>query len=319
MSAWSASRRRALLAQLFRKVVQLSVLLLIVWSALNTIWRNFKVAHNSERLVGMLTSDLGGWLYGRNEDLLALLGEPRAVSEAFLGAPWSMHFAGVAFTDPWSITAILASGQLPPLTMALTALLPLGLALVAGRLFCSYLCPARLVFEVGGLVRQGLIRLLGPLPELAIPPMGLWIGLAMIGFSASAGAAVFHFTLPYLSLAAGIYFAVLTGSIGAIGGAFVVMVLVDALIAPGQICRSLCPTGALLGAVGRWAPWRLRKSAEGHRPCPSSCNLCQRACPYGLFPGRQAHYPGCDACGRCALVCPDGKLARSVQLSSEAI
>jgi ferredoxin-type protein NapH len=319
MSRLSPARRRALLAQLLRKLIQLSVLLLIVWTALNTVWRNFKVAHNSERLVGLLTGDLGGWLYGRNEELLALFGEPRAVSEAFLGAPWGMRFLGISMSDPWSLTAVLAAGELPPTAMVLAALPPLLLALAAGRVFCSHICPARLIFEVGGLVRQGLIRAIGPLPELAIPPMGLWVAAGMVGASASTGAAVFHFTLPYLGLSSSIYSAVLAGSIGASGVMFAAMVLVDALLAPGQICRSLCPTGALLGAVGRWTPWRLRKAEVGQRPCPSSCNLCQRACPYGLFPGKNAHFPGCDTCGRCAVVCPDSKLSRSIRLRSEAM
>ena len=306
--------RRALVAQLCRKVVQLAVLALIVWTALGTHWRNFKLAHNSERLVGMLTDETTARLYGLNERLLSLFGESHSVSEGFLGAPWGMRFAGLSFTDPLSLAAVAAGGVMPPLSMWLGALVPLGIAVVAGRLFCSWLCPARLAFELGGLVRQGLLRLGLPLAEVSLPPIGLWVGLGTTLFAVSAGAGVFHFVLPYLSLGAAVFSAVLTGSIGAAGGVFLAMVLVDALLAPGQICRSLCPTGALLGLVGTWAPWRLRKAADAAvgRACPPSCDLCQRACPYGLFPGRVQHDPGCDACGRCALVCPDVRLSRSV-------
>ncbi|MCB9763514.1 MAG: 4Fe-4S binding protein [Alphaproteobacteria bacterium] len=310
------ARWPALRGQLLRKLVQISVLSLIAWTALGTTWRNYKVAHNSERIVALLESDATAWLYGRNQDLLALFGDPLPVSEGFLGLPWGMRIGGLGFTDPWSLVAVISGGQLPPAGMWLGVLVPLGIALVAGRLFCAWLCPARLVFELGGLVRQGLLRLGLPLGDVAIPPVGLWVGLGTALFAASAGAASFHFVLPYLGLGAAIFSLVLSGTLGAAGLAFAAMVAVDVLVAPGQICRSLCPTGALLGLVGTWAPWRLRKApdAEVGRACPATCNLCQRACPYGLFPGRDAHFPGCDGCGRCTAVCPDTRLRRSLEL-----
>ncbi|MCB9765218.1 MAG: 4Fe-4S binding protein [Alphaproteobacteria bacterium] len=310
------ARRQAVRGQVLRKLVQLSVLSLVVWTALGTTWRNYKVAHNSERIVGLLENDTTAWLYGRNNKLLELFGDPLSVSEGFLGVPWGMRIAGLGFTDPWSLAAVASGGQVPPLSMWLGVLVPLGIALVAGRLFCAWLCPARLVFEVGGLVRQGLLRLGLPLGDLAIPPVGLWVGLGTALFAASAGAASFHFVLPYLGLGAGIFSLVLSGTLGAAGLAFAAMVAVDVLVAPGQICRSLCPTGALLGLVGTWAPWRLRKApdVEVGRACPETCNLCQRACPYGLFPGRETHFPSCDGCGRCTVVCPDTRLHRSLEL-----
>lgn len=314
-----SQRRTALAGQLFRKLVQLSMVALIVWTALGTHWRNFKVAHNSRRIVAMLEGDEAGWLYGLNEDMLSMLGDSHTVSEGFLGAPWGMHFAGWSFTDPWSIPALMAGGHLPPLPMVLAALIPLLIAVVLGRAFCAWLCPARLVFELGGLVRQGLLRLDIPLGDVALPPVGLWVGAATTLFAASSGAAVFHFTLPYLAFGAAVFSAVLTGAVGVAGVAFGMMLLTDVLVAPGQICRSLCPTGALLGLAGRWAPWRLRKTSDDRigRPCPTTCDLCQRACPYGLSPGKTPdfHNSGCDACGRCILVCPDARLSRSMELS----
>ena len=68
--------RRGLAFQLFRKAVQLSSLGFVFYAGLLLHWRNFKVAHNSSRLVALMTTDAVGELYWRNEQLLSLFGEP---------------------------------------------------------------------------------------------------------------------------------------------------------------------------------------------------------------------------------------------------
>ena len=111
--------------------------------------------------------------------------------------------------------------------------------------------------------------------------------------------------LPYLGLSAGIHHAVLSGTAGALLGWVALLLLADMVLIPGQVCRSLCPTGALLGLVGRRPALVL---GQDDVACRTGCNLCQRACLYGLFPGQEEHRPGCDSCGRCTTVCPERKL-----------
>lgn len=301
-----ASRRRAWPLQVFRKGVQLASLAFVVYAPLSMYWRNYKVSHNASRLVGLLEGK--GWaaLYRWNEWILSRFGEPLQVSDGFLGAPWGATVGGLRFTDPWSALTLLVQGQAPPGAMLLGALLPLLLALVAGKAFCSFLCPARLLFELAGAARQGLLRLGLPLPEWRLPRIGLWVGLGALLASVSAGAGVFAFVLPYLSLASAVQLGVLGGVASATGALFAGMLLVDALVAPGQICHSLCPTGALLERVGARPALRLARAAE---PCPPSCAVCQRVCPYGLFPGARTHRPACDGCGRCVGACPAGRLS----------
>ncbi len=304
-------RARHLAIQAFRRLCQVSALLFVLYAAISAHWRNFKVGHNSARLVGLLKNEAWGEAYALNERALSWFGEPLEVSDGFLGVPWGASIAGLPFTDPLSVAALASQGQLPPTSMLVGALIPLGLALVGGKLYCSFLCPARLVFELGGAVRMGLQRLGLPLGELGIPRLGLWVGLGLVLFSAGMGMGAFHLVLPYLSLSQGLAAWMLTGSAGVGLAIFGVLLLVEVFVAPGQICRSLCPTGAVLEQVGRAAPFRLRKVDPS--ACPSSCNLCQRVCPYGLFPGQETHHPSCDSCGRCTLVCPDNKLAHGLE------
>jgi ferredoxin-type protein NapH len=302
---------RSLFWQIVRKGMQFSVLIFVLWAAINTHWRNFKVAHNNARLVGLLTDPITAKLYDWNDRFFIMLGEWTGMnalqaSEQFGGEPWALTIFGVRFTDPYAALSVLVQGEMLPLATLLGALLPLALALVLGKVFCSFLCPARLMFEVTGAMRLGLIRLGFPLPTLQLPRLGLWVGLALVLFAAGSGAATAHFILPYVAATSGMIGLIVGGSLTASGTAFLGMLAADLLVAPGQVCRSLCPTGALLEVVGRKSLLRLEKKQEA---CPTGCNLCQRACPYGLFPGAETHLPGCDTCGRCTAYCPTQKLS----------
>ena len=299
------------LFQLFRHSVQIFSVLFVVYTALSMYWRNFKTAHNSSRIVRLLTNEFTGEMYWYNERFLALFGDPQQISDGLLGGPWAATFAGFPLTDPLSLAALLASGVNPPTAMWLGAVSPILLALVFGRVFCSFLCPARLAFEIGGQVRKGLIWLGLDLPSVRLPRLGLWVGLGTVLFAASGGAAIFHFALPYLSISASIIGYVFTGAAVTAMTWTALMLFVDVFVAPGQICHALCPTGAVLEQLGRTSVLALVRTGGD---CPPSCDLCQRACPYGLFPGRQTHRPACDSCGRCTVVCPKNKLRHRLQV-----
>ncbi len=303
--------RRGAWLQVARKIVQVSATLFIVYAALSMFWRNYKLAHNQARIVGLLRGEFWGRMYAWNEEALSVFGDPVTVSDGFLGGPWAARLAGIPLTDPWSVAVVALGGHMPPPAMVLGALLPLLIAIVLGKVFCSWLCPARLAFEMTGAVRQGLLRLGVPLPSLLLPRVGGYVAVAGLAFAAVGGAGVFHYLLPYLTISAAVHQLILAGVAGTIVGWVGLMLAFELLVAPGQICRSLCPTGALLEQLGRGAALQVARTKDG---CPTSCDLCRRACPYGLFPARGDHNPGCDTCGRCIPICPDARLQHLVQL-----
>lgn len=301
-------KRRIPWFQVFRKVVQFASLFFIVYTALSAHWRNFKVAHNSSRITGLLTNEYWGELYWRNQQVLSWFGDPLEVSDGLLGGPWAATVFGVPIVDPLAAAALMVGGHMPPTAMIVGALIPVALALVMGRVFCSFLCPARLLFEIGNGVRFSLLLVGLPLPEVEVPRLGLWVAAGTLGFSAFAGPAMFQYVLPYLSINAAITAYVFTGTISAIAVWVGFIVLVDVLYAPGQFCHSLCPTGAILTELGRPAMFVIARTDP---ECPPSCDLCQRACPYGLYPGERTHRPECDTCGRCVVACPQKKLSHT--------
>jgi len=298
---------------LLRRSLQLGVLIFVVYAAMGGIWRNFKVAHNSARLVGLMEGDRWAQAYALNEDALGQLGEPYRASFDFLGMPWAATFFGVETADPILVAAhFVSTGEIVPALLQATAL-TLLIALLLGKVFCSHLCPMRLAFEIAQVVRGGLLRLGVPLPHLrSSSRLGGWVLLGGLLATALSSTAVWLFILPYVNLVAGLFLVVSTGTAAGLLTVVLGWWLTDLLVAPGLFCHNLCPTGFLLEQFGRLSWLRLRKRRDP--PCPEKCHVCAMVCPYGLSPRRGDHRPACDNCGQCVSACPERKLGRRLHL-----
>jgi polyferredoxin len=88
-----------------------------------------------------------------------------------------------------------------------------------------------------------------------------------------------------------------------IGGVFLAAVMANFLV-PRFYCRFLCPTGALLGVLGRFAIFRIGKT----RPECSQCSLCEVDCEGACTPSGRIRTAECVLCCNCLAVCPDDVL-----------
>lgn len=300
---------RRVAPQIARHALQLLVLAFIVYAAFGGTWRNYKMAHNQRRIVSLIEGDFWGRLYGANEDILSLGGDPFYASLGFLGFPWSSRVLGIDSVDPiLAIDQMFKTGSIPQ-SLLFGLAVPVALALVFGRFFCSHLCPMRLLFDVGRRVRSGLLRLGAPLPELRSPHrLGGYVLAGGLLASAFASSAVWLFILPYVSFSAGLFLLITAGTGGALLATAVGWVLIDALAAPGLFCHNLCPTGFVLEQLGRLSVWRVRKTTDAL--CPKNCALCSEACPYALTPEKNERASACDNCGLCVVACPTKRLSR---------
>ncbi|MCP3956695.1 MAG: 4Fe-4S binding protein [bacterium] len=305
--------------QLLRRSLQLGVIALVIYAALGGPWRNYKLAHNHRRLVSLIEGPVWGTLYGLNEDALSLLsyvslrenpGDPARASLGFLGFPWSARVFGIETADPSMVLATTISTRTFDPELWLGLALPVLLALLLGKVFCSHLCPMRLLFELGQGVRRGLERFGFELPELrSRHRWGGWVLAGGLLATLASSTAIWLVLLPYASFGASLFLLVTAGTLSGLAVVVAAWWLLDLLVAPGFFCHNLCPTGFLLETVSRFSLFRVRKvKAE----CPPSCDLCHRTCPYGLEPALERHHPACDNCGRCVAVCPGERLVRRI-------
>lgn len=302
-------------AQLLRRALQLGVVAFILYATVGSIWRNYKVAHNNARLVGLMHGDSWADAYRFNEWLLKHWNERSyEASLDFLGMPWAATIFGHTTVDPiLALSAMVSTRSFMP-QLLLASLTALVVAVVLGKVFCSHLCPMRLAFELGQRVRAGLLRLGVPLLHLRSDTrLGGWVLLGGLLASLSVGLSVWFVLLPYLDLGASIYLGVTAGTTMGLLTLPLAWWALDLLVAPGMFCRNLCPQGFLLEQLGRRSLLQLRKNpAKG--ACPSNCRVCTMTCPYGLSPREQTHRPMCDNCGNCVPTCPTGALSRRFRL-----
>jgi polyferredoxin len=85
-----------------------------------------------------------------------------------------------------------------------------------------------------------------------------------------------------------------------IGVLFVVAIFMNLLI-PRFYCRFICPTGALLGLVGKYSVWRIGKTEAS---C-SNCMQCENACEGACEPSKQIRINECVLCLNCYDQCKD--------------
>jgi len=292
-----------------RRLVQLSALVfLLAVPALNyggVLYQQYgKSAYHT---VGLMGTAFERGLYRAFSATVGLLPDPAGASALAVGGFGSYSLFGVTFLDPVVAleTLLRAPGAWAPLLAG--ASLTLLIAALLGRVFCGWLCPVNTVLEGFDLLRARLLPRLGLRPpDLGVPRWAKWALLA-VGLAAAllADLAVWAHLLPHVQLGRDAFTLVAFGATTAGAPLLAGIVLAEMLLARRVWCRSLCPTGALLGLAGRLAPLRPRRAA---RACLEGCAACARACPMALDPAHPVPQAECLNCGLCLPACPEDLL-----------
>jgi MauM/NapG family ferredoxin protein len=235
--------------------------------------------------------------------------------------------------DPLAATAIplVAREWIPRLLPGLGIVL---LAILAGRLFCGYICPLGTTLDLArGLTDGAMPRKNREAP--ALPGLALlkYLLLALVLGAAAAGENLAFWFSP-VALATRLY-ALLLHPLLLLAGhealnlgrpvfdalgmsslsymqlelrrfdtlyallAFFGLLFTLARVRPRFWCRYLCPAGALLGICSLRPVWRRRVGN-----C-AGCGRCVRGCPTGaILPDGAALPNECIVCRACAAACP---------------
>lgn len=174
--------------------------------------------------------------------------------------------------------------------------IPLLVAALLGRVFCSWICPISFLAELLAMVRARIDRNGALRDRLVLAKRLLWF--ALIGellLSLILGAPLFVFLSPPGLVGRELMLAVFFQSL-AWEGVLVVAVLMLELLTRRFYCRYFCPLGGLLALVGR-------RRALCVTPQPDNCTRCGRCdlvCPLGLKPSENESLSAyCWNCGTC--------------------
>lgn len=287
--------------------------------------------------IGLLVTAAAWWRYSVRR-AIQVLSASTFISLLWLasysGRPtWHVDF--FLISDPLVVLiqtiasrAFVAAGAL--------ALLFVVLAILMGRVFCSHVCPMGTLLEITDLAFRKKIKARAnhrdyrKTRRLKFVILFLIIGasafgLNLLGFAdpisivTRSTATIFHpvlmamgdsavqavrpvtHWLDWTSLA---YTELHPPSFeGALGALLILVVILGLSTMQARFwCRHVCPLGALLGLLGRFAPFRRRVSSA----C-TGCDKCTRKCPTGAIEpgGKATDRSECIVCLNCVQVCAE--------------
>lgn len=231
------------------------------------------------------------------------------------GEPWFVQGTLCSFgTEAWSISCPLGVVQTSLASRTLDAgLLASGfafiaLAFVAGRVFCSWVCPQGFFSELVDKVRVRLrpfLRRPRPRPDTPLRyRRGQRFLYAFLGMGLLAsfvfGVPVFCYICPIGLLCRSIVGANYLGTVGGELAVVGLILLVELTLARRGWCKYICPVGALYGACAAKRPAPITRDAD---TC-EGCHSCERECSMGNSPIKDQVGRTCTSCGDCVEQCP---------------
>lgn len=229
------------------------------------------------------------------------------------GDTWNVEIYGLSFSHPLAFLDSWLSSHVIYLPILLAALIPLGLTLLLGRVFCSWLCPVGFLLELNMKIRK-LVAGLGIRTDFSLPDMRYHI-LALCLFLA------FFLAIPILSVldpphifGRELMNLFTHNTVSVIGITLLLgIVIADTFLESRLCCSKICPSGGGLALLGKYRQLRIRLDRD---KC-IECGQCDASCPYDLAPmelafDRRFNWTKCDNCGLCRDSCPTGAITYSL-------
>ena len=287
--------------------------MLLCTLALWTEYLNLKVGYNNPRLVELSSGKPMRIFYEYSDAFFSVFGDPVQVMQKNGGMTWSIRLMGIPFTDPLAALSVMVKHHQWPLEFAFGLIIPIALAIGFGRFFCAYICPASLLFFTIARIR----RLFGKFFYFPEVPMnrGLAWGILVGGLISAVlfGHGIWTLVLPYFAIGQTIFHALAFGTLSIAIGSILVFSLIDLCLGYQFTCRYICPTGRVLGWLGRKAMLSVRREQS---QCLDKCTSCKDICPLKVNP-KLDETRDCSLCGECMIICPGNCL--SVGLKNNSI
>jgi len=296
--------------QILRRIVQVGTLVLTATFALLSLYAHYRAA-------GVISDpDLMAGLRGEAatkliHPVIDELDDPEAFLDGYKGTIWSMRVARFDLTDPLAAAEAIAATKHVHWPLIVSIFVPVVFTLLFGRVFCSWICPGYVLFELAGKLRK-LLRFAEITPgEVKFAHTNKYIVL-VVGLAVAAALSAPLFALIYPPavvsrvIHAWIFGTALTGMVVLL----VVMVAFEVLVSPRWWCRTMCPGGALYGLLGYLRPVRVKLKQES---C-TGCKACIPVCEAGINPITQSESIECDNCGVCLRHCDVDALVFTIGL-----
>ncbi len=254
-------------------------------------------------------------IYDAMERLTApFVSDPVTDLNALKGTTWSGTLFGLKLSDPLAVVGQSAAGLTIYWPFLLTALIPIAVTLVLGRVYCGWICPATLIYELHDNLAAWLRKAGLPVSRRKLDRRLKYLVLAAgTIIAAISGTMVFAAVYPPAIIGREIYYAIAVGGFGAGIVFFILTLAFDLMVTRRGFCRYVCPGGALYSLLGRFRLLRIQRKVGQCNDC-AKCNV---VCQFGLDPLRDGFGQECNNCTACIAVCPTDALTFRVAFKDQ--
>ena len=299
-----------MMLQILRRSIQASVLLIAAAVAMLSLYAHYRAARSiddPQLMAGLRGEVVTQWIHPRIEQL----DDPQTFLDGNKGTIWSMRLLGVSLSDPLAAVEMIAASKHIHWPMLVSIILPVVLTVIFGKVFCSWVCPGYLLFEITGKLRRIL-------PWAEIKPGNLRFShankyiLLLVGLLLATllSAPLFAMIYPPAVVSRLIHAWIFGTQMAAMLILLGVIVAFELFVSPRWWCRTMCPGGALYGLLGWFRPVRIKLRRE---VC-TGCLDCIPVCEAGINPITQSDSIECDNCGVCIQHCGDRALYFTIGL-----
>ena len=290
-----------------RWVSLISVFLILILLPYISVYQSYVAAHAYDLLTAPERN-----LYDVMEMLTTpFVDDPEHDLDAIKGTTWSATIFGLKLSDPLSVVGQISAGLDIYSPFLITALIPIIITLIFGRIFCGWICPATLLYELNTNFAAWLHRAGLPTGNRHFDRRLKYLVLIVGGIlSMVTGSVLFAAIYPPAIIGREIYYAIALGGFGAGAVFFVLTLLFDLMVARRGFCRYVCPGGALYSLLGRYRLFRIQRKADS---C-NDCAKCTAVCEFELDPMRDGFGQECNNCTACIAVCPTDALVFKINV-----
>jgi ferredoxin-type protein NapH len=243
--------------------------------------------------------------------LLILFGGANWWGWKFLSGNYSSAYVLESFylTDPHAVLQTLAAGFVVTVNAIIGSVIILAFyALIAGRSFCSWVCPVNIITDLAIWLRKKWHMSKQDNMLRFKRETRYWILALGLALSATIGYAAFEVINPVTMLHRGIIFGF------GIGWTYVAVVfLFDLLVTEYGWCGHLCPLGAFYAVISRFSIIKVKHNVEACTLCMLCKDVCHEQQVLNFIGQHTGFIRGeCSNCGRCIEVCADNALKFSI-------
>lgn len=241
--------------------------------------------------------------------------DPQALLDSYTGTLWSMELGGVDISDPLAALEMTSASKRIHIPMLLSILIPVIVTIILGKIYCSWICPAYLLFEISNKLRKVLKFAEIPPAKVKFSYRNKYVVLGVgLMYSLLLSLPIFSLIYPPAIVSRVLHGWIFGTAITEMLIILLLIILFEMFISPRWWCRTMCPGGALYGLIGlkRFVKVNCETST-----C-SGCGKCKPVCQMGLNPVEDVAGIECDNCGVCIRHCDQKSLGYKLAIPKRA-